>query len=86
MVGRRAFQPLLGELLHVLGSRAPGPRLVHAAPCQHGHDGQHLGAGAQLQDGEEVLGPMAGLGASKQYHITGNSTNPLCFATTSRIN
>ena len=45
---------LLDQLLHVLGRRAAGAGLVHAAAGHQRHDGQHLGAGAQLQDREQV--------------------------------
>mmetsp|Transcript_108236 Transcript_108236/g.149559 ORF Transcript_108236/g.149559 Transcript_108236/m.149559 type:complete len:486 (-) Transcript_108236:841-2298(-) len=44
----------LDELLHVLGRGAAGARLVHAAAGQHRHDRQHLGARAELDDGEQV--------------------------------
>eukprot|EP00965_Chrysotila_dentata_P237853 6202162-Pleurochrysis_carterae.AAC.2 len=45
---------LLDELLHVLGRRATGARLEEAAAGEERHDGEHLGRGAQLDDGEEV--------------------------------
>mmetsp|Transcript_13744 Transcript_13744/g.41849 ORF Transcript_13744/g.41849 Transcript_13744/m.41849 type:complete len:292 (+) Transcript_13744:549-1424(+) len=46
--------PLLGELLHVLGSGAAGARLEEAAASQQGHDRKHLGRGSELDDREEV--------------------------------
>jgi hypothetical protein len=37
-----------------LGAEPPAPGLVHAAAGHQRHDGQHLGAGAQLHDREQV--------------------------------
>ena len=45
---------LLDELLHVLGRGAPGTRLEEAAAVHQRHDRQHLGAGAELDDREQV--------------------------------
>ena len=45
---------LLLELLDVLGGRAAGARLEEPTTAQQGHDGQHLRAGAQLDDREQV--------------------------------
>ena len=45
---------LLDQLLHVLGCRAAGPGLEEATAVHQRHDGEHLGAGAELEDGEEV--------------------------------
>ena len=42
------------ELLDVLGGRSAGPGLEQAAAVDQRDDRQHLGAGAQLQDGEQV--------------------------------
>ena len=44
----------LDELLDVPGGRAAGAGLEHAATVEQGDDREHLGAGAQFQDGEEV--------------------------------
>ena len=46
--------PLLNELLHVLGRGAARAGLEQAAAVQERNDGQHLGAGAELEDGEKV--------------------------------
>ena len=45
---------LLLELLDVLGRGAAGAGLEEAAAVQQRHDGEHLGAGADLEDREEV--------------------------------
>ena len=45
---------LLDQLVHVLGRRPARARLVHSAAGHQRHDRQHLGAGAQLQDREQV--------------------------------
>lgn len=45
---------LLDELLDVLGCRTAGAGLVQAAAGHERHDRQHLGAGSELQDREEV--------------------------------
>ncbi len=42
------------ELVDVLGRRAAGAGLVQAATGHQRHDRQHLGAGAQFQDREQV--------------------------------
>jgi hypothetical protein len=56
--GTRRANPSAGssrqELLHVLGRRAAGAGLEQAAAVHQRHDRQHLGAGAQLQDREQV--------------------------------
>mmetsp|Transcript_13231 Transcript_13231/g.33990 ORF Transcript_13231/g.33990 Transcript_13231/m.33990 type:complete len:569 (+) Transcript_13231:365-2071(+) len=57
---------LLHKLLHVLGRRAARPRLQQAAARQQRHDGQHLGAGAELNDGEEVRQVVA-------QHVAGHA-------------
>mmetsp|Transcript_125546 Transcript_125546/g.340886 ORF Transcript_125546/g.340886 Transcript_125546/m.340886 type:complete len:208 (+) Transcript_125546:715-1338(+) len=44
----------LDKLLHVLGRRTTSTSLVHGTACEHGHYGEHLRGGAELQDGEEV--------------------------------
>jgi hypothetical protein len=44
----------LDQLLDVLGRRTAGAGLVHAATGHQGNDGEHLGAGAQFHDREEV--------------------------------
>mmetsp|Transcript_157819 Transcript_157819/g.502599 ORF Transcript_157819/g.502599 Transcript_157819/m.502599 type:complete len:257 (-) Transcript_157819:2336-3106(-) len=38
----------------MLGCRAASASLVHAAACQHRHDGEHLGACAELDDREQI--------------------------------
>ena len=45
---------LLDELLHVLGRRTAGAGLEQAAAVHQRHDREHLGAGAQLEDREQV--------------------------------
>mmetsp|Transcript_9903 Transcript_9903/g.31815 ORF Transcript_9903/g.31815 Transcript_9903/m.31815 type:complete len:258 (-) Transcript_9903:2034-2807(-) len=45
---------LLLELLDVLGRRAAGAGLEEAAAGEERDDGEHLGRGAELEDGEEV--------------------------------
>jgi hypothetical protein len=45
---------LLHQLLHVLGSRAAGAGLEEATAVHERDDGEHLGARAELEDGEEV--------------------------------
>jgi len=45
---------LLLELLHMLGGGAARARLEESATRQQWHDGQHLGAGAELDDGKQV--------------------------------
>ena len=45
---------LLEELLDVLGGGAAGAGLEEAAAVHEGNDGEHLGRGADLEDGEEV--------------------------------
>ena len=49
-----AQMPFLHELLHVLRRRAAGTGLEHGAAVQQRHDRQHLGAGAELEDREQV--------------------------------
>ncbi len=43
-----------GELLHVLGRGAAGAGFEQAAAVHQRDDGEHLGAGADFEDGEEV--------------------------------
>ena len=45
---------LLDQLVNMLGRRAAGAGLVHSATGHQRHDREHLGAGAQLQDGEQI--------------------------------
>ena len=45
---------LLHELLHVLGRRAAGAGLEQPAAVHQRHDREHLGAGAELHDREQV--------------------------------
>merc|ERR1712027_646 len=42
------------ELLYVLGCRTPCSSLVHGATREHRNNGEHLGAGAEFQDGKEI--------------------------------
>ena len=42
------------ELLHVLGGAAAGSGFEEAATVHEGNNGEHLGGGAELEDGEEV--------------------------------
>ena len=44
----------LDELVNVLGCRTARSRFVHSAAGHQRHDRQHLGAGAELQDREQV--------------------------------
>jgi hypothetical protein len=46
--------PLLDNLLNVLRSRPTRTRLEQRASVHEGDDGEHLGRGAELEDGEEV--------------------------------
>mmetsp|Transcript_117348 Transcript_117348/g.163313 ORF Transcript_117348/g.163313 Transcript_117348/m.163313 type:complete len:272 (-) Transcript_117348:425-1240(-) len=50
---------LLLELLDMLRRGATCAGLIHAATSQHGHHGEHLGAGAKLEDREEVCQVVA---------------------------
>merc|ERR1719429_488441 len=45
---------LLQELLHMLGSAASSSSFEKDSSSQQWDDGQHLGTGAQLQDGEQI--------------------------------
>ncbi len=45
---------LFHELLHVLGSRTTGAGFEQATTGHQRHDGEHLGAGAQFHDREQV--------------------------------
>ena len=45
---------LLHELLDVLGRRAAGAGLEEGAAVHERHDGEHLRAGAELEDREQV--------------------------------
>ena len=42
------------KLLYVLGCGATGARLEQATPGEQGHDGKHLGAGAEFQNRKEI--------------------------------
>mmetsp|Transcript_28445 Transcript_28445/g.67314 ORF Transcript_28445/g.67314 Transcript_28445/m.67314 type:complete len:508 (+) Transcript_28445:435-1958(+) len=45
---------LLLELLDVLRGRTTSTRLKHSAAGKEGHDGEHLGGGAEFEDREEI--------------------------------
>mmetsp|Transcript_151867 Transcript_151867/g.485387 ORF Transcript_151867/g.485387 Transcript_151867/m.485387 type:complete len:567 (-) Transcript_151867:1042-2742(-) len=61
------------ELLHVLGRGAAGAGLEHATAREQRHDGQHLGAGAELQDGEQIREVVA-------QHVAGDRDGVLALA------
>jgi len=64
---------LLLELLHVLGGRATRAGLEEAATGEQRDDGEHLGRGADLQDGEEV-------GQVVAQHVAGDRDDVLALA------
>jgi hypothetical protein len=61
------------ELLHVLGRRAAGAGLEQAAAVHQRHDRQHLGAGAELEDREQV-------GQVVAQHVAGDRDRVLAAA------
>jgi hypothetical protein len=61
------------ELLHVLGRRAAGAGLEQAAARHQRHDRQHLGAGAELEDREQV-------GQVVAQHVAGDRDRVLALA------
>ncbi len=63
----------LDELLDVLGGRAAGAGLEQAATGQQRDDGEHLGAGAQFHDREEV-------GQVVAQHVAGHRDGVLPLA------
>ena len=64
---------LLHELLHVLGGRAAGTGLEQATAVDQRDDREHLGRGAQLQDGEQV-------GQVVAQHVAGDGDGVLAAA------
>jgi hypothetical protein len=64
---------LLLELLHVLGRRAAGAGLEQAAAVHQRHDREHLGAGAELEDREQV-------GQVVAQHVAGDRDRVLASA------
>ena len=58
------------KLLHMFGGRAAGAGFEQAAAVHQRHDGQHLGAGSQFQNGEEV-------GEIVPQHIAGDGDGVL---------
>ena len=64
---------LVDELLHVLGRRTAGAGLEQAAARHQRHDRQHLGAGAQLHDREQV-------GEVVAQHVAGHRDGVLALA------
>ena len=68
---RRWFS--LDELLHVLGRRAAGAGLEQAAAVHQRHDRQHLRAGAELEDREQV-------GQVVAQHVAGDRDRVLAGA------
>ena len=64
---------LLHELLHVLRGRAAGARLEQAAAVHERHDREHLGAGAELEDREQV-------GEVVAEHVAGDRDRVLAAA------
>ena len=57
----------------MLGRRAAGAGLEQATAAQQGHDGEHLGAGAQFDDGEQV-------GQVVAQHVAGDGDGVLARA------
>ena len=64
---------LLDQLLHVLGRRAAGAGLEQAAAVDQRDDREHLGAGAELEDREEV-------GEVVAQHVAGDRDRVLALA------
>ena len=66
---------LAEQLLHVLGRRTAGARLEQAAAGEQGHDREHLGRRADLEDREEV-------GQVVAQHVAGDRDGVLALAET----
>ena len=64
---------LLDQLLHVLGRRAAGAGLEEAAAVHQRDDREHLGAGAELEDREQV-------GVVVAQHVAGDRDGVLALA------
>ena len=64
---------LLDQLLHVLGRRAAGAGLEQAAAVDQRDDREHLGAGAELEDREQV-------GEVVAQHVAGDRDGVLALA------
>ena len=62
----------LQELLHVPGGRPAGARLKHSTAFKQGDDREHLGAGAQFQDREEI-------GQIITQHVAGHRNSVLAL-------